>query len=75
MEERNPTDAVVTIKQLGTFDVENYGDLLYPVVFRRALRERDPRLGLSAYSPLAGDQLLVQLARRLAGEHTAVGVN
>jgi hypothetical protein len=46
---------VVTIKQLGTFDVENYGDLLYPVVFRRALQERDPRLALGAYSPLAGD--------------------
>ncbi|MCA1614847.1 MAG: polysaccharide pyruvyl transferase family protein [Acidobacteria bacterium] len=55
MEDRNPTDAVVTIKQLGTFDVENYGDLLYPAVFRRALQERDPRLALSAYSPLAGD--------------------
>lgn len=41
------------IKQLGTFDVENYGDLLYPVVFRRALRERDSRLSLDAYSPLA----------------------
>lgn len=41
------------IKQLGTFDVENYGDLLYPVVFRRALRGRDPRLSLSAYAPLA----------------------
>lgn len=41
------------IKQLGTFDVENYGDLLYPVVFRRALQERDSRLRLDAYSPLA----------------------
>jgi hypothetical protein len=45
---------VSNIKQLGTFDVENYGDLLYPVVFRRALEARDPRLGLRAYSPLAG---------------------
>ena len=44
---------MVNIKQLGTFDVENYGDLLYPVVFRRALQERDPRLRLDAYSPLA----------------------
>ncbi len=43
------------IKQLGTFDVENYGDLLYPVVFRRALAERDSRLTLDAYSPLARD--------------------
>lgn len=44
---------MVNIKQLGTFDVENYGDLLYPVVFRRALRGRDSRLSLDAYSPLA----------------------
>lgn len=44
---------MANIKQLGTFDVENYGDLLYPVVFRRALRERDASLSLSAYSPLA----------------------
>ncbi|HEX8282719.1 MAG TPA: polysaccharide pyruvyl transferase family protein [Pyrinomonadaceae bacterium] len=46
---------MTNIKQLGTFDVDNYGDLLYPVVFRRALAGRDPRLSLSAYSPLAGD--------------------
>jgi hypothetical protein len=44
---------VANIKQLGTFDVENYGDLLYPVVFRRALQGRGSRLGLDAYSPLA----------------------
>lgn len=24
-----------TLRQLGTFDVENYGDLLYPLVLRR----------------------------------------
>lgn len=46
---------MVNIKQLGTFDVENYGDLLYPVVFRRALAARSPRLTLSAYAPLARD--------------------
>ncbi len=44
---------MTNIKQLGTFDVENYGDLLYPVVFRRALQGRDSRLSLDAYSPLA----------------------
>lgn len=44
-----------TIRQLGTFDIENYGDLLYPLVFRRALDGRDPRLRLEAYAPLAGE--------------------
>ncbi len=28
--------------ELGTFDVENYGDLLYPVLFEKMLRKRDP---------------------------------
>lgn len=43
------------IKQLGTFDVGNYGDLLYPIVFRRALAARDTRLAPHVYSPLAGE--------------------
>jgi polysaccharide pyruvyl transferase WcaK-like protein len=37
------------IGQLGTFDVENYGDLLYPIVFRNLLKTH-----VKHYSPLPG---------------------
>jgi hypothetical protein len=43
------------IKQLGTFDLENYGDLLYPLVFEHILRRRDERLTVHQYSLLNGD--------------------
>src|SRR5215204_5134149 len=42
------------ICQVGTFDVENYGDLLYPLVFRYLLKQRNPGLDLRVYSPLSG---------------------
>ena len=42
------------IGQLGTFDVENYGDLLYPIVFRNLLRTKDPNLHVQQYSLLPG---------------------
>src|SRR5215203_329639 len=42
------------ICQVGTFDVENYGDLLYPLVFRHLLDQRNPGLRLRLYSPLSG---------------------
>lgn len=42
------------IGQLGTFDVENYGDLLYPIVFRHLLKTKDPNLQVKYYSPLPG---------------------
>ena len=42
------------IGQLGTFDVENYGDLLYPIVFRHLLKTKDPNLQVKQYSPLPG---------------------
>lgn len=45
---------MTTISQLGTFDVENYGDLLYPLVFRHVVREREAGLDVRAYSPLPG---------------------
>jgi|GEM_PF-290914 len=34
----------------GTFDVENYGDLLFPLVATEALRRRDPRIGVAPFS-------------------------
>ena len=37
------------IGQLGTFDVENYGDLLYPIVFRHLVKTH-----VQHYSPLPG---------------------
>src|ERR1051325_865863 len=37
------------IGQLGTFDVENYGDLLYPIVFRPLVKTH-----VKHYSPLPG---------------------
>ena len=43
------------IAHLGTFDVENYGDLLYPIIFRHLLKKRDPSLQVRHYSPTAGE--------------------
>jgi hypothetical protein len=45
---------MTTLGQLGTFDVENYGDLLYPVVFRRILEGYDARARVRLYSYLDG---------------------
>lgn len=38
---------------VGTFDVANYGDCLFPIVYMHLLRERVPALEFSFYSPLA----------------------
>jgi hypothetical protein len=43
------------ISHLGTFDVENYGDLLYPIVFRYLVEKRDESLQIRPFSPLPGD--------------------
>jgi hypothetical protein len=43
--------------QLGTFDVENYGDLLYPVIFQRLLRQRHDTGQLRLYSLMGSDSL------------------
>ena len=53
-----------TIKQLGTFDVENYGDLLYPVVFRRALAARQ----LARYRQRAGAEVVLLPLGRCHGD-------
>src|SRR5689334_15577189 len=45
------------ICQLGTFDVENYGDLLYPIVFRHLIQKKDPTLQVRLYSLRAGEGL------------------
>ena len=41
------------IAHLGTFDVENYGDLLYPIVFRHLLKKY-ASLKVHHFSPLPG---------------------
>jgi hypothetical protein len=43
------------ISQLGTFDVENYGDLLYPLVFRHLLQRVHAGLEVRQYSPLPAE--------------------
>jgi lipopolysaccharide transport system ATP-binding protein len=37
----------------GTFDVENYGDLLFPLIAAEALRRRDPGIAVVPFSPNA----------------------
>lgn len=41
---------MTTVGQLGTFDLENYGDLLYPIVFRHVLKRCEARLTVRPYS-------------------------
>jgi len=43
------------ILHLGTFDVDNYGDLLYPIVFRHVLKNRDATWQVLHCSPTAGE--------------------
>jgi hypothetical protein len=42
------------IAHLGTFDVENFGDLLYPLIFRHLVQKRYASLEIRHYSPLPG---------------------
>ena len=39
-----------TIAQLGTFEVENYGDLLYPLVFNHLVKTRHPSASVKFFS-------------------------
>jgi hypothetical protein len=43
------------ISHLGTFDVENYGDLLYPIVFRSLLEKRDSGIRIRQFALLPGE--------------------
>lgn len=45
---------MTTIGQLGTFDLENYGDLLYPLIFERILKTHNRDLRVRRYSFLSG---------------------
>jgi hypothetical protein len=45
---------MITLGHLGTFDVENYGDLLYPLVLKHVLKRYETPLSVSQYSFLSG---------------------
>lgn len=47
----------MTIAQFGTFEVENYGDRLFPIVVEKELALRSPDLKLKLFSPLADQGL------------------
>lgn len=47
--------AVVRIGMWGTFDVENYGDALFPRIGRAELKRRLPEAEVRAFSPLGTD--------------------
>jgi Polysaccharide pyruvyl transferase len=49
---RNPV-----LGQLGTFDVENYGDLLYPVLFKKMLEQRRKNGEVTKFSVRGSDCL------------------
>lgn len=46
---------VYRIAQIGTFDLENYGDLLFPIILENELRERLKDLELILFSPVGGE--------------------
>src|SRR5712692_5348021 len=51
------TLTMITLGHLGTFDVENYGDLLYPLVFGQILKKYGAPVSVSQYSFLNGSAL------------------
>ena len=42
---------VVAVGMVGTFDIENYGDLLFPLIAAEALRRRDQCIRVVPFSP------------------------
>jgi hypothetical protein len=50
-----------SVGEFGTFDVENYGDLLYPVIFEKMFQQREPTRSIRKFS-LQGSKSL-QLSR------------
>lgn len=47
--------SVFRIAHLGTFDVENYGDLLFPLIAKRRLTQAIPSLHIDWVSPVGGE--------------------
>lgn len=48
---------MVRVAICGTFDIENYGDLLFPVIFKSALAKRGVVLDLLLFSPFGSDPI------------------
>ena len=48
--------AAPVVGLFGRFDVESYGDLLYPRIFERELRRRLPEAGVRPFSPFGGER-------------------
>ena len=46
--------SIPTMHQIGTFDLENYGDLLYPILWRRLVERKAKGEGVRHYSLLGG---------------------
>src|SRR5437763_3599317 len=40
----------IAVGMAGTFDIENYGDLLFPLIAAAALKRRDPRIRVVPFS-------------------------
>ena len=49
--------ADVTIGMAGTFDIENYGDLLFPLIAAQALRQRNQHIRVVPYSMTGRSEL------------------
>src|SRR5690606_37078794 len=55
--------SMIDVVQLGTYDVSNYGDLLFPLVAREALKENPARLSYA--SPAGGTPLFPDSVRSI----------
>jgi polysaccharide pyruvyl transferase WcaK-like protein/GT2 family glycosyltransferase/SAM-dependent methyltransferase len=65
-----PIGSAFRIGLFGTFEVANYGDLLFPAIFRRMAAQHIPSVDLRLYSPDAGtfafDETPIEAVHRLA---------
>src|SRR5579872_415571 len=52
-----PMNGRPVLGQFGTFDVENYGDLVYPVLFKRMFHQRDGNTEIQKFSLMGGKSL------------------
>lgn len=46
---------IYRIAQIGTFDLENYGDLLFPVILENELKKRIQNVEIVLFSPIGGN--------------------
>jgi lipopolysaccharide transport system ATP-binding protein len=67
-EESRGVTAPIGVGMAGTFDVENYGDLLFPLIAQAALARRDPRLKVRPFSVNSRDAASWPFAVRATDE-------